>query len=381
MKASRFAHLFQRYQSGQSTPEEEREFLEMVAAADRDEELKEAISEMLAEEPAAGLRMPEESSAAVLEKILEDAPRRRSKTRYFVWAAVAAGIVVLLGIGLLLQTKTGGAGGNDIAQNTISPGKERAVLVLDDGREIDLERSGKGAIGVQQGLQAQLSGNTLQYDTTAAEQPTFNTIRTPRGGQYRVVLPDGSKVWLNAASSIRFPTVFKAAERKVEVEGEVYFEVAPRPEQPFIVKAGEMQVQVTGTHFNIMAYPDEDNIETTLLEGGVRVSSNGSEARLTPGLQAVLARNTQNIKVRKADTDRVVAWKEGRFEFRGNISGIMRQIARWYDVQVVFKGDVEGRNFGGAISRTEKIEDVLKMLEMTGSIQFEINNNTVTVMP
>lgn len=382
MKASRFAHLFQRYQSGTATPEEEKEFLGLVAAAGQDDALKQAIDGMLENEPEAADKMPAESADRVMEAILAESAPRRTRTRYLAWGAVAAGLLLLLGIGALLRQQRGARPENaNIARSVIAPGKDRAVLVLDDGREIDLDSSGNGAIGIQQGLQAQVSGNALQYDTTASEQPTINTIRTPRGGQFRVVLPDGSRVWLNAASSIRFPTVFNAKERRVSVEGEVYFEVASRPHQPFIVQADDRQVQVTGTRFNVMAYADESAIETTLLEGGVRVSGRGQEALLTPGLQAVMTRTESGINVRKADTDRVIAWKEGRFEFRGNIRGIMRQIARWYDVEVVYKGDTEGRNFGGAISRTENIEDVLKMLEITGSIHFEINNNTVTVIP
>ncbi|MGE7775778.1 FecR family protein [Chitinophaga sp. NPDC101104] len=380
MKASRFAHLFHKYRSGQATPEEEKEFLDMVAASGHDDELKEAIGGMLENGLDDDAAMPEESAEKVLGEILRDETPRR-KTRIFTWAAVAAGLLMLLGIGFLLKTQRNGQPGAETARTQISPGKDRATLVLDDGREIDLERAGNDTIGVQQGLMAQVNGNALHYDTTAAEPPTINTIRTPRGGQFRVVLPDGSRVWLNAASSIRFPTVFNAGERRVEVEGEVYFEVAKRPQQPFIVKADGMDVRVTGTHFNVMAYSDESSIETTLLEGGVKVFGGGSEATLVPGLQAVMNRQENDIKVRKADTDRVIAWKEGRFEFRGNIRGIMRQIARWYDVDIIYKGNTDGKNFGGAISRTEKIEDVLKMLELTGSIQFEINNNTVTVIP
>ncbi len=381
MKASRFAHLFQRYQSGQATPEEEQELFRMVADREQDDAVKEMIDAMLAEDQGSGTLMPEDAGNRVLESILAGEATGHKRTRYLTWAAVAAGILVLLGITVLWQTQK--SGGNDTAaiRNGITPGKDRAVLVLGDGREIDLEESGNGTIGVQQGLHAQVNGNALQYDTAAADQPTYNTIRTPRGGQFRVVLPDGSRVWLNAASQIRFPTVFSAKERVVEMEGEVYFEVASRPQQPFIVKAEDMAVRVTGTHFNIMAYKDESQIEATLLEGGVNVTGRGANAILTPGLQAIQGRTGSSLKVQPAETERVIAWKEGRFEFRGNIRAIMRQISRWYDVEVVYKGDTEGKDFGGAISRTEKIEDVLKMLEMTGSIHFEINNKTVTVIP
>ncbi len=317
MKASRFAHLFQRYQSGQATPEEVKEFLDLVAASGQDDALKEAIGDLLETEPADADRMPVESAGKVLSTIMEEEPPRRNRTRIIAWSAVAAGLLLFLGLTALWRAQRNGGGDNaNIARNAITPGKDRAVLVLDDGSEIDLERSGNGAIGVQHGLQAQVSGNAVQYDTTASEQPTFNTIRTPRGGQFRVVLPDGSRVWLNAASSIRFPTVFSEKERRVEVEGEVYFEVASRPWQPFYVKADDMQVQVTGTHFNVMAYADESGIETTLIEGGVRVTGRGDAALLTPGLQAVMGRSGNSINVRKADVDRVIAWKEGRFEFR-----------------------------------------------------------------
>jgi ferric-dicitrate binding protein FerR (iron transport regulator) len=212
----------------------------------------------------------------------------------------------------------------------------------------------------------------------------YNEIRTPRGGQYRVVLSDGTQVWLNAASSMRFPVVFPEGERRVELRGEAYFEVAKDTAKPFRVEAPGSLVEVLGTHFNVNAYDDESTVRTTLLEGRVSVRSTrgGMADRKRVLMQGQQASVTQDGTVRvtsDADTEEAVAWKNGRFHFNSSdLRSIMRQVARWYDAEVVFEGDPE-LHFTGQITRKDEVATVLRMLEMTGEVRFRIEGRRILV--
>jgi ferric-dicitrate binding protein FerR (iron transport regulator) len=198
-------------------------------------------------------------------------------------------------------------------------------------------------------------------------------MTTPTGGQYKLTLPDGSKVWLNAASSITYPAAFVGKERTVTIKGEVYFEVAKNENMPFHVKANNITVDVLGTNFNIMAYEDEPAIKTTLITGAIKVNGH----LLKPGQQAVNERITDN-----ADIEEVVAWKNGLFEFNQQpIVSIMQQISRWYDVDIQYQGAIKSKTFTGQISRYADITTVLKMMELTGGIHFKVSDRTVTAMP
>jgi ferric-dicitrate binding protein FerR (iron transport regulator) len=210
----------------------------------------------------------------------------------------------------------------------------------------------------------------------------YNTISTPKGGQYQVTLSDGSKVWLNAASSLRFPATFSGKERKVELTGEGYFEVAHNKKMPFHVTVNDLDVEVLGTHFNINAYADESAIKTTLLEGSVKVVKGNETKIIEPGEQASVTTSEDEINVKQqVDLEQVVAWKNGIFQFeRADIESVMRQISRWYDIDVDYHGRVS-EHFGGTISRDVNISDVLKMLEMTGGVNFKIDGKKVIVMP
>ena len=213
----------------------------------------------------------------------------------------------------------------------------------------------------------------------------YNTISTPRGGQYQLILADGTKVWLNSSSSLRFPSNFTGDERKVTLTGEGYFEVAKNAAMPFKVEvAGKEEVKVLGTHFNINAYEDESNINTTLLEGKVEVTSfaNKFSNILSPGQQAKLNTAGQ-IKINnQVDVEQVVAWKNGVFQFGDemDIYSVMKQISRWYDLEVTYKGNVSG-DIGGSISRNVTVSKVLNMLEIASELKFEVNGRKVLVMP
>jgi len=274
---------------------------------------------------------------------------------------------------------------NNQVVKEIRPGGARAVLQLADGSTIELDSVANGTLA-QQGNTNIIKLNTgqLSYKAGAGTKgaaPSWNTLHTPRGGQYQLVLPDGTKAILNAASSLRFPTAFTGKERNVEMTGEVYFEVAPNTQQPFTVSVNDMHVTVLGTQFNVMAYQDENNTRTTLVGGAVMVTKGATVKQLIPGQQALLTKGEHVFDIRTVDLEQEVAWKDGRFVFNDNIQGIMRQIARWYDVSVEYAGNISNKAFIGDISRTERVEEVLKMLELTGKIHFKIENRKIVVMP
>jgi ferric-dicitrate binding protein FerR (iron transport regulator) len=209
----------------------------------------------------------------------------------------------------------------------------------------------------------------------------MNTVATPRGGQYQLVLNDGSKVWLNSASSLSFPAVFKGKTREVEITGEAYFEVAKNAKMPFKVKVNNTVVEVFGTHFNIMAYNDEAEMTTTLLEGSVKISNKQYTNMLKPGQQATINHNGPIRVTDEPDADDAIAWKEGIFQFRdADLEAIMRQAARWYDVQVSFAGKIPSKEFTGRISRNVKASELMGMLKYMG-VNFKIEDKHITVLP
>ncbi|HVW95112.1 MAG TPA: FecR domain-containing protein [Mucilaginibacter sp.] len=274
---------------------------------------------------------------------------------------------------------------NHKLKNDIGPGGNKAVLTLANGNKINLNDVKNGVLGNQgQSIIKKDSDGRVTYETTTGKHSdasmVFNTITIPNGGQYRLTLSDGSKVWLNAASSITFPVAFSKNERKVTVTGEAYFEVAKNKKWPFIVIAGKQTVQVLGTHFDVNAYADENTIKTTLVEGSVKVSVGTETAILKPEEQSVVSdRYTGKIAIQTVDTDDVLAWTTGNFQFeRAEISSIMREAARWYDVEIKYDGEVPHRIFTGSISRNVNLSELLNMLKYTG-INFKIEGNTIIV--
>ncbi|MGV3509862.1 MAG: FecR family protein, partial [Sphingobacteriaceae bacterium] len=220
----------------------------------------------------------------------------------------------------------------------------------------------------------------LSLNSDNKQEVLYNTLSIPRGGQYKVVLPDGTQVWLNAASSLKYPTAFNGNERVVQLEGEAYFEVAKNAAQPFRVEVKDVKVTVLGTHFNINGYTDEAHIKTTLLEGSVKISKGPVQQLLHPGEQAITGKSS-TIEVVKANSDEVLAWKNGYFNFhRSNLQEVMRQLSRWYDVDIKYEGKVPDREFGGEISRNSKASEVLKILELS-DVHFRIEGEHIIVMP
>jgi ferric-dicitrate binding protein FerR (iron transport regulator) len=271
-----------------------------------------------------------------------------------------------------------------IPKNDIAPGTNKATLTLADGRRIALDSNNIGAISKQGNVTIiQLDGKLSYHTTNATQNKTevvYNTITTPKGGQYQLVLADGSKVWLNAASSLRFPTFFIGNERKVELDGEGYFEIAHNESMPFLVEKGDTKVQVLGTHFNINAYDDEDDIKVTLLEGSIRVSQGNFQKVLIPGQQAQIRAGIQIVN--DVNIDKVMAWKNGWFEFdETDLSAIMRQVSRWYDVIIIYEGTLSDQEFGGRISKNLPMSAILTMLESSGVKGFRLEGKKLFVQP
>ncbi|GEP98275.1 FecR family protein [Chitinophaga cymbidii] len=309
--------------------------------------------------------------------------------RYRMWAAAAAVLVTgALATFWLMQDQRPApdATAQQPLMNDVAPGGNKAMLTLADGTQIPLDSSANGTLALQGGTKLQMQGNGLLAYETSGQSGTaplvYNTITTPRGGQFQVTLSDGSKVWLNAASSLRYPAQFSRGKREVELTGEAYFEVAKKDGAAFTVKASGVEVAVLGTHFNIMAYEDEAQVKTTLLEGAVKVSHGGSSKRLSPGQGASLEKSTGALNVEDhVNLEEAVAWKNGLLQFEGNdIRSAMRLIARWYDVEVVYRSPVQA-HFRGIIPRNVNVSKVLQMLEMTGEVHFEIKGKQIIVSP
>lgn len=299
-------------------------------------------------------------------------------------AASLAGIVLLTALFIRQQ----GPAQTTTVKNDVRPGGNKAILTLGDGRKVILDSTANGKIANQSGITVtKKQAGLLTYTVIStpkisapANSLAYNMIETPRGGQYQVILPDGSRVWLNAASSIRFPAAFTAVERKVEITGEAYFEVVRNPKRPFLVVSDNQIVKVLGTHFNVRAYSNDPAVITTLLEGSVRVSTKDNIHKvLVPGQRAVLRAGA--LQVEDANIEEAVAWKNGYFRFNDEkIESVMRQLSRWYNIEVSYEGPISDEEFNGRISRFKNISQVLKMLEQTKGVHFKIAERKVTVM-
>lgn len=312
------------------------------------------------------------------------------RTKFFRYAAAA---LLLIGIGAYCWNLLNKKPPQDITEQTkpahgadVAPGGQKATLTLADGSVIVLDSTANGKIASQGGVGIikkkdgeleYVSGKTVK-DIIAT---VHNTMRTPRGGQYQLILPDGTKVWLNAASSITYPTTFTGKERAVTITGEAYFEVVHNAAMPFRVQANDVKVEVLGTSFNISAYDDEAATSTTLLKGAVKISSGDKEALLQPGQQAQAGSKNGLQVLTGVNTDAVTAWKNGFFSFqRSDLPSVMRQLTRWYDVTVEYRGGVPSGKFGGEISRNTNLSQVLAILEES-SIHFSIEGKTIIVHP
>jgi ferric-dicitrate binding protein FerR (iron transport regulator) len=330
----------------------------------------------------------------MLARLLAGVPQRKSN-KIKIFAAVAA-VLFLLGSAVLFQfynkrnTDPGAIAHNT---NVIKPGSNKAILTLSNGSKIELNKAGNGTVGYQKGMRLIKSANgqlvysasndLTQKDLSPAGKLEFNEIQTPKGGQFEVVLPDGSKVWLNSESSVRFPVSFVSLkERRVELDGEAYFEVTHNVKQPFRVSSGKQVVEVLGTHFDIMSYDKLKGIKTTLLQGSVKVSGNGDgKAVLKPGQQSIYT-NENKISVSTVKVEQVVAWKNGYFLFDDErLEDIIATISRWYDFNAVFEDNtLKDEKFGAFTARFSDISTLLDVISRTGNVKFDVQGKNIRIM-
>ena len=395
-------NLFKKYLDNQCSPAEVNELLQYFSAGENELLLRSLISEKLgfidSEDDGSQWNQATENVYTAIKKQIDAEQTKVVPIFRRTWFRVAAAAVLLVGAFALYNI----AGKNNspkeeivktnIEKQDIAPGGNKAVLTLADGSQIILDSAANGNLASQGNVKViKLDNGQLAYTTSGTTtEVLYNTVSTPRGGQYNLTLADGSRVWLNAASSLRYPASFSGNERKVELTGEGYFEVAPLTpkggqKMPFIVNvAGKGEVEVLGTRFNINAYADESSINTTLLEGKVKVTPvtnsqlvTQNSQLLSPGQQAQISNGIKVIN--NVDTDPIVAWKTGLFYFvRADVKTIMRQIGRWYDVDVQFEGDISKKTFSAIVNRSNNISEVLKIMKEAG-IQFRIVDKKIIV--
>jgi ferric-dicitrate binding protein FerR (iron transport regulator) len=299
-------------------------------------------------------------------------------------AAAAVFIGIVISVLFLLMERSQEVSLQPLA-NDLPPGKNKATLTLANHQQINLTDAVNGQLVAAKGLLITKTANGIAHFDFSGNNNIpnqINTLTTPKGGQWELKLPDGTNVWLNSASALHFPNTFKNQQKRiVTLEGEAYFEVAKDAAHPFIVISGNQQVEVLGTHFNINNYSDEPAIKTTLLEGSVRVRARGDArpSMLKPGLQSI--NNDHQLEVKSVDTDEVMAWKNGYFQFDDEpITSVMRKLSRWYDVQVNYEDGISTEGINGRVSRNKNISQVIKALEATKTVHFKLEGRRITVM-
>ncbi|HVW60859.1 MAG TPA: FecR domain-containing protein [Puia sp.] len=384
MDKALLAELAHRFTSGTATDEEKALLHQWFDAADKDE-IEEVFPPQRETEDDVRIRINTR-----LQRAIGQEPQKTTRRMgYYVrWIAAATTLVAASLTGLYLwnarKPHQAAAGAPPVAMShsDLLPGGNKATLLLGDGSMVNLGAAKNGVIRKVAGTLIDKQDGQLRYNVAAAHPaPEMNTIQTPRGGQYQVILPDGTKVWLNAASSLAYPTAFTGADRAVKLNGEAYFEVADNKDKPFKVMAGNMEINVLGTHFNVMAYEDENAIKTTLLEGSVKVTNGKISHLLKPGQEGRVDRQSGAFRLLEADANEAVAWKNGVFQFGGaSIESVMREIVRWYDVDVEYQGRTN-EHFRGTISRSVNASEVFKMLELTGAVHFTIDKKKIIVKP
>lgn len=363
--------------AGTLTAEEAEELSAYFAQEDN----REIITTILQEMALAQLQQPFDTGRflPLLDVIFQaDKPRKRI-IKLQRWIA-AASILLLLGTGIyswLAVRKTDPAVADDTT--AIQPGREGAILTLADGSQVQLDTIRNGTVALQEGVTAKVKDGQLVYEGHT-RSVVYNTMTTPKGRQFQLTLPDGSKVWLNAASSIHYPLAFAGNIRKVKVSGEVYIDVAKNSAAPFVVDIdGKQTVEVLGTQFNINSYEDESGIATTLLEGSVKVINQHQHVILMPGEQAFLADGQQLRIIRPVNTEQVTAWRYGVFNFTNqDVVAIFRQLSRWYDIDVRFEGKPPSGAFKGKMSRNLPLSELLKFLQVFG-LQFKLEGKTLII--
>lgn len=385
----RLDELHTRVLTGQASPDEEEEWRALLKLPEHQEKALEIFRQVYGMEPFADLSG--EQSQVMLEQILmvkgAYPPVHRIHFLKTAWFRYAAVLLLIAGTATFLylnnrQQKEPSIQ-TAIGEPAILPGGNKAVLTLADGSTIVLDSAAIGSLAAQGTTQIMKSdAGSLVYQAGAVNgEVLYNTIRTPKGGQYQVVLPDGSGVWLNAASSIRFPASFTGNERNVEVQGEAYFEVLQDPKKPFSVMAGQTRINVLGTSFNVNAYTGEEALKTTLITGSVRINADRQSKILLPGQQSHTGAGHPEITVKEADIEKVMAWKNGLFNFEDvTFEEIMRQLERWYDIEIIYKGEVPEIALTGKLTRDVTLNELLPALQKMG-VHYTLEGRRLTILP
>lgn len=390
----RLRYLFARYFSGDSTPDENNELSELVNKASV-QDLSQLLTSAWENSKTANEIISKDEEEAILQRILTgpvepalvvDLPTQRRKgwLKYVVAAAV---LLLFLGATFYLSLRNPDKPESIVVEkqvNDLAPGQNGAILTLSNGQKIVLDSARNGLLATQGSSNVLHENGEIRYQPNdkISEAGLLNTVTTPKGRQFQLVMSDGSRVWLNAASSITYPAAFDADGRNVSITGEVYFEIAHDENKPFRVRIqGKEEVEVLGTHFNINAYADEPSVNTTLLEGSIRIkSSDGQSRTLKPGQQAQLNQNLEIVD--GVNIDEVMAWKNGYFSFDGaTTEAIMRQVKRWYDAEVVYEGNVKDERYAGSVPRSENASKLLEVLELTKTVKFTIEGRKIIVTP
>jgi transmembrane sensor len=384
MERQRFLNLLDKYTSGQATRQEQNLLEEYYKRLDTLSELE--LTEQEEETFQQTILQNIRTRIAIDEQEIKLISRRS----YRIWYVAAASVLLILGIGGYFYSGKTGPAAPQITKtpaNDISPGSNRAILTLSNGKEIVLTGAADGILASQDATKIIKKANgELAYKVEdEAEGPdlqlTYNTITIPRGGQYQVILPDGSKVLLNSASSLTYPIQFKGRQRSVTLKGEAYFEVAKNKTMPFVVTANDVEVRVLGTHFNISAYGDDATTTTTLLEGAVRINKGKTTALLNPGQQGIAKTNLSTVSIQNANIEEVMGWTKGHFVFADlSIKEVMKIAGRWYDIDVEYRGNVQAKKFGGTTSRYSNITELLDYMKITGGVNYKIEGRRVILM-
>lgn len=335
-------------------------------------------------------------------KVLRKGRRRKSHSIKTPWIAASAAMVLLGGLAFVLyfaqfssleSDRRAATSTESGVEESIVPGSNRATLTLADGSRIFLDEVTEGAIAEQAGIRViKTADGEVRYEilsdyvASGSQGTGSHTVTTPPGGQYQIRLPDGSEVWLNAASTLTYPMQFAAAERRVKLEGEGYFEVVRVHDsnsklRPFIIELPEQTIEVLGTKLNVKSYAEELISKTTLLTGSIRVSTESRSVVLKPGQQAQINRDNLTMGVNRVDIQEIISWKNGYFAFQNEpLENIMNEIGRWYDVEIYYAAPVKHTTFEGSISKFSAINEVLEILELTGGCKFKVEGRRVTVM-
>jgi len=382
-------HLFNKYLANECSLEEVKELMAYFNA-EQSEILEESILdefENLAFETEIGGALPPRVFENIKARIATVKSQPVPKVLWTKWIA-AASVLLVLGLGLFFYKTNGPVSTQSIYVNDINPGNNGATLTLANGEKISINEVNAGKIAQQSGVQISKTADGQIIYLMSGEigeqsrdgEIAYNELATTRGEQTQLRLPDGSVVFLNAASSLKFPASFaRLKERKVELTGEAYFEVAKDKLRPFIVKNEKQEVKVLGTHFNVNAYQEEPAVKTTLLEGSIRLSVMQDTRLLKPGQQAAYTNN--KLSIAEVDVDKAVAWKNAKFVFEDeNIESVMRKLARWYNVEVFYQDNVSDRTFTGSISRYDKISKILDKISYIEAVKFKVEGRRITVM-